>query len=191
MPLLLALLLALPSPPPQQQAVAEDRCTTLQAGLDSATAKPPPETDLSSQYLGTVIITATQPFCTGWTVVTVFRDSKLHWALRRISVEPDLAVAPVERWAYSTSCPAILDWLERLERLPIRFGIGPIRQTPQSRAPLRVLMSHGTDYAVRGYSWVTQPSGAPATLSLSSNDGEVATWARGILQATVPCWKAG
>lgn len=188
MPLLLPLLLTLSAP---SQAVAEDRCATWQAGLDIATAKPPPQTDLSHQYHGMVIVTATQPFCTGWTVVNVFRDKDLHWALRRTSVGPDVAVAPIERWAYSTTCPAIFDWLERLEHLPIRFGIGPIRQAPQPRTSIRVPMLHGTEYTVRGYDWVTQPSGAPATLSLSSNDGEVATWVRGLLQATVPCWKAG
>ncbi|MBB5712416.1 hypothetical protein [Sphingomonas xinjiangensis] len=52
-------------------------------------------------------------------------------------------------------------------------------------------MLDGTEYTVRGYGWVTQPSGAPASLSLSSNDGEVAAWTRGLLQATVPCWTAG
>ncbi|MBB5727925.1 hypothetical protein [Sphingomonas prati] len=186
MPLLLALLLTLPSRP---RPVAEDRCTTMQAGLDSATAKLPPETNSDSQYYGTIIVTATQSFCMGGTVVTVYRNNKLHWALRKISVGSDLTVAPVERWAYSTNCPAILDWLERLEQLPIRFGIGPIRQTLQPRPSIRLPMLHGTDYTVRGYGWVKQPSGAPATLSLSSNDGEVATWARGIFQATVPCWK--
>lgn len=181
------LLLALPGPP---QAIPESRCATLQAGLDVATAKPPPESGLAHQYSGALVVTATQPLCMGWTVVTVFQDHDLHWALRRTSVGPDLAITPVERWAYSTTCPAILDWLERLERLPIRFGIGPIRPAPHPRTPSRVPMLHGTEYAVRGYGWVTQPSGAPATLSLSSNDGEVASWARGLLQATVPCWKA-
>jgi hypothetical protein len=187
MPLLLPLLLAPLAPP---QTVAEDRCATLQSGLNSAVAKPPPKTDLSHQYHGIVIVTATQPFCIGSTVVSVFRDKDLHWVLRRTSIGLNLNVVSIERWAYSTACPAILDWLERLERLPIRFGIGPIRQAPQPQRPKRAPMLDGIEYSVRGYGWVTQPSGAPATLSLSSNDGEVATWTRGLLQATESCWKA-
>lgn len=188
MPLPLPLLLVLPIPP---QTVAGDRCELLRAGLDSATTKPPPQADLSHQYHGKVILTAAQPYCTGGIVITVFQDQNSDWALRQTSIGPDLPVAPIERWAYSTTCPAILDWLERLEHLPIRFGIGPVKRTSKLRTPVRISKLHGTEYSVRGFGWVTQPSGAPASLSLSSNDGEIAAWARGLLQATVPCWKAG
>ncbi len=169
---------------PLAAAPFEDPCANMKAALDREAARPGP-----SNMTETVTVEETGSFCVSRRVINVYVDSKRRWVLRRISSQIGGPALPDTFWADSSSCPAILTWLERLERLPIAFGIGPVRKGERSQFKFRPLNPHGIHYEVRGR-LVRQPSGAWATLSLSSNEGEVAEWSRGFLNAAAACWRS-
>lgn len=170
-------------------AVPENPCAWSDDRLEQATSKGPPG---DSGYFGVMIFSATQPFCGGWTAITVFRDQHSHWALRRTINGADPTELPVESWAYSARCPKMLDALDQLDHMSIRFGIGPVRPIPKDRrgrvTPPPLL--HGTYYSIRDYGGIRQSDGRYASLRLSSNEGAIAAWGRMLLSVTAPCWTA-
>lgn len=164
-------------------ALFEDPCGSMRAAVTKEASHAGP-----ANMVGTVTIEETGSFCASQKVIDVYVDGERHWVLRRISTQIGGPALPQISWAESGSCPTILTWLERLERLPIGFKVGPLRKGEKPRFEFHPPYAHGVHYEVRG-NLVRQPSGAWARLSLSSNEGEVADWGRGFSEATAACWR--
>jgi hypothetical protein len=177
-------------------AAAESASSPLamcQASLRTMEAAIASDDGGRSHRAGKIIVSAQAPFCSGWTVVTIFSSyfSDGRWIFRKATM--DLRDSePTIMWANSRTCPQIFDALESLERLPIRFGLNmPIRPParPKDDIPrIPNMMMDGVGYTVQTYSPALQPSGYTASVKLSSNAGEVAAWAKTTLGSMATCW---
>ena len=165
-------------------------CETPARAVDEAIALG--DTGLSYRQ-AKILVSAQQPFCKGWSVVTILSSdsSDGRWIFRRVTMYPGKSGQTIT-WASSRTCPQIFAALESLERLPIRFGLNrPIRPpaNPRDDRPrLPGMVLDGVGYTIRTLSAARQPSGYTADVILSSNAGEVATWAKTMFDSIATCW---
>jgi hypothetical protein len=165
-------------------------CAAEEQGIRTARNQAP-----EPSYSLTVVFEAVEPWCHGWTVVQVLHrwdGSQSRWEMKRTHGSGDAPNAsPVVSWARSEDCPAMLEPLTGLERLPMRFGLGaPVREgAPPGMSSIRPPMLDGTYYTIESQSLIVQPSDAFASLRLSSNEGEVARWVEDTLSRLDGCWR--
>lgn len=163
-------------------------CRAVENGIARAAREP------ADYDLGVVVsFSAVEPWCHGWTYVTVYH--RIHgrgseWAMRRFQGSGDRPDAPPGiSWAASAACPGMLQTLQALQQLPIRFDLGLPMRAGSRRGPAAPPMVDGVEYSIRSFGLVRQPSGRFAMLTLSSNEGEPADWVSHTLVTLSSCWK--
>lgn len=181
--MLLAFTLLLASVP--EGAATHETCQSLQADLEAAR-----RTALAAGPVATV--RASQPFCTGWDVVTIYRlvdgggpdeAPSQHWALRHDEERSGGGVTIT--WADSRSCPTIAPALEGLSRLSLSMRLDGLRPGDGLSFPIPV--TDGTWFVIDAY-MARQSDNRVVSISVSSNDGAIADWGRDLLDHMTPCW---
>lgn len=177
------------SPVKAEQHADPAPCQYVKEGYLAARAdNAPPYSRISHQ----LVFSAEKPRCSGWTVVNVYAEISAHrprWIFKRTRGQDRRP--PVTSWATSEKCPAMLDSIEQLKRLPLGFRFNvPVRPGLHDRQDGTGPGIHGTEYVIETIAYGLQPDGTWAGLRVASmaSQGSVGRWVIGTLQALESCW---